>query len=283
MCFTHIILFVHVRDLLAFQFALREAGLLISGIEIWTHRIPNFADGQPPMGEIRYRSMNRLQREMGKNDWAILADDDLNWVSFWRGEMGINRKTGKPTPRYKYCLDPNQRGYQSPANSQEFHSRLARLAARARRYYYYFTTSSSGRANSGFKPDSPMQPVGSWSGLFGFFKQSPNPFDCTKGVGADLWAWCFSAENDRLVYRKFTMVTYFSIVKEKYQVGGPREKSMLELRERYERIVWWVDKQTGTGTQMGFPRLRNNVKKDILMRLGIPENFGGPPMEKISV
>jgi hypothetical protein len=214
--FSRVILMVHQSQLEEFETFFQSK--MDPMPEIWTHSIPPRADGQAPMGAIRYYSMEKARRVLHGDAYAILVDDDLLTPRLYRG---TTNNTG-----HSFLL----------ATPKEVRREITLLATEARYLFPYFTCSFNARGHNGFQAGRPYRAVWKWSGIFGFFKSSLNPFDLHCGIGADVLA----AASAVLVKKSFQvlqcerLVTEFRFESDKYHAGSPRSINFARFRRQQD-------------------------------------------------
>lgn len=225
--FDKVILYIHERDEDIFRKSFQDALLEIP--EIVSHAVP----GKCPMGGIRYYGMELLRSRMGSTDCAILVDDDLGSLRFADVNHLMPARAGKiDMPRY-------------PAiDSGMFFREIIRLAKEARGQFPYFTTSLYARAGNGFKFSRPFLASLNWSGLFGFFRDSFNPFDRNFGANADYEAQFRAVKHfGTLPVLKYPgLVTEYAFESKAYLSPGnfkydTRQEATCEIKRRYDDLV----------------------------------------------
>ena len=252
--FDRVVIYCNELDTPEFEAAFQESGIPLP--EIWEHSIVPLFDGQAPLGAIRYYAMETLRRKMGKRDFGILADDDLGWVSFYSGKRLPNGAA--------------QYEYPGIAGAKRFSEEVIKTAKIARENdFQYVANLLNGRAKNGFKPERPIRAVYSWSGFFGFFKNSYNPFDPKIGWGADQVAIFNAVKKFGLsVLRNDSLVIFYDMKTKRYRKNtGSRDAAIDIIVNRYPDLAMLVESQTGTNSKVRFvklnPKMRNLFKQDV--------------------
>jgi hypothetical protein len=255
--FANVIIYVHERDEDSFRKAFQDK--LLSCPNIVSHAIP----GNCPMGGIRYYGMGLLQERMGKTDCGVLVDDDLGSVRF--ADLSTLMPTTKGNgemPRYP-VLD-----------SRGFYRELVKLANEAAGVFPYFTTSLYARSGNGFKASRPFLASLNWSGFFGFFKNSFNPFDRKFQAEADYDAQFKAVKHfGTLPVLKYpSLVTEYAFESKAYLLPGhskyeDRQKATKEIKRRYGNLVFVsCNNSTGVLQPKIDPAMNRKFKQTVLER-----------------
>lgn len=234
--FDNVIVYVHEKDSADFASAFQDK--LLAMPRIAYHSIP----GDCPMGGIRYYGMEFLRSLMGRADCGLLVDDDLGSVRLadTSNLMYTSKGTGA-MPRYPTVYSPS------------FQKEILRLASEAQGTFPYFTTSLYARAGNGFKQNRPFLASLNWSGLFGFFKDSFNPFDRLFQANADYEAQFRAITHfGTLPVLKYPgLVTEYAFESKAYVLPGhpkyeSRQKATREIKSRFRKEVM-VSRNNSTG------------------------------------
>jgi len=176
--FDYLYLYVHVDQRHEFQDELDKLKLNARIVVHGHERV----GGKTPMGALRHHPMRLLQAWMQASDLAVVSDDDVE-----PGKIRLadgTRREFAPGSECRCSLCPGYRFL--TIDSGAFAGEVASLAAEARNGGFpYFTGSFNGQAHGPYRPYRVFRAQTSWSGMFGFFKDSPNVFDPAFPLGAD--------------------------------------------------------------------------------------------------
>jgi hypothetical protein len=214
--------FCHESDRAAVALALCVEGL---SVPIFTHTLICI-NGSAPFGGLRYFAMQIAQENMTTLQFGILLDDDLKVVRL------ISSTTMKGNGKPSWLK----------ADTVVFISQIKSLVKAARSGFYpYFGVGFNAGDKSGCTKESMIRPAVTWSGFFGFFKDSPNPFDCNFTVGADgaAMGWILNTVGERAVLRHWGLTMEFKIESKAYVKGGSRDRvgNLEEVVRRYPQLV----------------------------------------------
>jgi hypothetical protein len=138
-------------------------------VEILGHDFTLCLDGKPPFGALRWYGMELLKSYMSDGDAGVLLDDDIVMTRY------ILPVAPTPTKRFT-----------SKLNGDVYSKKLRNLIETAEAQNIpYFTTNLNYRLHNSYNPEKPLIRTYKWTGFFGFFKWSENPFDRSFSVAAD--------------------------------------------------------------------------------------------------
>jgi len=211
------VIFCHERDAPAFRIALRRHGM---ELPVFTHCICS-TDGSVPFGALRHASMELARKHMTCTNFGLLLDDDLLAIRF-----ATSRRADGTWQFLKMSAELFMMEVQ----------RLVSITAESGKPY--FTGSFNADKKSGYDSEHPVRTGnGTWNGILGFFKNSPNPFDKEFSQGADGEAQCRirTILVDDAVMKHWGLVFAFAIDSAAYAKGGARDrvKNLEEIVRRY--------------------------------------------------
>jgi hypothetical protein len=156
----------------------------------------------------------------------------------------------------------------SKLNSEIYTKKLQTLMRTAvARNIPYFTTSLNYRKNSSYDRVEPFIRTYKWTGFFGFFKWSENPFDKTFSVAADAEAQQKIVFNLRSlnVLQDTGLIVAMDFVGKKYHTGNEHDRSenYAIINSRYPGIADEMDHNLSKTNHMILDRkVLNRLKKN---------------------
>ena len=223
-------------------------------VEILEHDFSLCPDGKPPFGALRWHGMELLKKHyMLNGDAGVLLDDDIIMTRY------ILPDTPTPTKRFTSQLD----GDIYPKKLQFL------IKTAEERNIPYFTTSLNYRLHNSYDPDEPLMRTYKWTGFFGFFKRSKNPFDRSFSVAADAEAQFHTVFDLELlnVLQDTGLILATDFKGRKYDIGAKHDRT-----ENYAIIDKRYPGITTTMSHNGIPnnlsRTRHlNLERKVLNRL----------------
>jgi len=223
-------------------------------VEIFEHDFVSCPDGKPPFGALRWHGMELLKKHyMLDGDAGILLDDDIVMTRYI---LPI-----APTPTKRFTSQLDRYVY---SNKLQFLIKTAEAGN-----IPYFTTSINYRLHNSYDPDEPLMRTYKWTGFFGFFKWSKNPFDPTFSVAADAEAQFHTVSDLDLlnVLQDTGLILATDFQGRKYDAGAEHDRT-----ENYAIIDKMYPGITATISHNGIPinlsRTRHlNLNRKVLNRL----------------
>jgi len=194
-------IFCHKSQLQDFKDLLKCYEVEILGHDFVSH------DGKPPFGALRWYGMELLKRYMSNEDAGVLLDDDIIMTRYILSD--VPRKTRE-------------------LSRDIYNKKLQMLIQKAEvENIPYFTTSLNYRKNSSYNRVKPLMRTYHWTGFFGFFKWSENPFDKTFSVAADAEAQANVVFHSKLlnVLQDTGLIVATDFKGRKYKVGNEHDRT----------------------------------------------------------
>ena len=231
--------------------------LLECEVEILGHDFVS-SDGKPPFGALRWHGMNLLKRcYMGDEDAGVLLDDDIIMTRY-----------------ILFDAIPTRWAYRtSVLNAEIYTKKLQVLIGTAKAWNIpYFTTSLNYKIKSSYDREKPLIRTYKWTGFFGFFKWSENPFDQTFSVAADAKAQFKTVfwSNSLDVLQDTGLIVATDFKGKKYDVGAEhdRTKNYVLIDECYPGITKPMDHNSCRTNHLILRRkLLNQLKNNCIWRL----------------
>src|SRR5271157_3554743 len=196
-------------------------------------------------------------------EFGILLDDDLIACRGVSKRMKRIKKNGGETYYYSFRRESHETVIQEI-------ERLATTALNAD--FNYFALSFNADGHSGMNIERQLRARYTWSGFFGFFKHSRNPFDPDFAQGADAkaqfqileWEDCFGVLTHK------GLVFAFEINSDAYQRGRARDReaNMAQICDKFPMA--FISKSCkpckGTGDVNRKVELRRDVAKRLKLK-----------------
>ncbi len=226
-------------------------------IEIFGHDFGLAPDGKPPFGALRWYGMELLKRYyMSDGDAGVLLDDDIVMTRYI-------------LPNY-----PTKRCYDSKTlDSKVYTKKLQVLIETAEAWNIpYFTTGLNYKLKNSYDWEKPLIRTYKWTGFFGFFKWSENPFDKAFSVGADGEAQFKIVFNSNAlnVLQDTGLILATEIQGGKYRDAGEhnRRENYAIIDKRYPGITTPMDHNSCRTRHLHLKRkILNQLKENCVWRL----------------
>jgi hypothetical protein len=229
------------------------------------HNISN--DRGAPLGAIRFHLFNESQRIIGRRDKAVMVDDDLKAPRYVRPSW-FKKSDGS----IKWILKAGRKRYPA-ASSKIFREYLDQVGDMARSNgFQFFTGNHNGRPKNGYNPREPFKATWHCNMLWGYFKNSFNPFDPKILLAEDYAADCKLLDKFETltILSHRGLVPEYEILGEKYGVSSLRNKTVTELSKSHPYVYLarnFAVNQGKTKKKFAAPRIaqafKNSLKKTI--------------------